>query len=127
MQFRLRTSAKTANILKDLQARTKLTPNVLARLAISLSLLDPSSVDDLEADNQVGFEINRQTLTGSYDVVYKVLISQHAGRALTDDEYFPDHIKKHMDRGVLKLKNHYDYAGNTEKFLVSLATLDPKS
>ena len=124
MQFKIKTSLKTANTLKDLQARTKLTPNVLARLAISLSLRDPTPVNDLELDNQVGLEFNRQTLTGSYDAMYKVLVAQHAGKALTDEEFFPEYIKKHMDRGASKLKNEYDYAGNVEKFLINLATLD---
>lgn len=119
----MRTSGKTANILKSLQVKTNLTPNVLARLAISLSLLDPEPVNDNELANTAGLEFNRQTLTGSQDAVYKAVISQHAGRYLTDGEYFPVYIKKHLDRGAPRLKNEYDYVGNSEKFLISLAKM----
>lgn len=123
MQFRLRTSGKTANIIKELQGKTNITPNILARLAISMSLLDPEQIDPTPLENPVGLEFNRHTLTGSYDVIYKVLMSQHAGRYLTDEEYFPVYFNRHLERGVPKLKNEFDYAGNTEKFLVALSEL----
>lgn len=123
MQFRLRTSGKTANIIKELQGKTNITPNILVRLAISVSLLDPEQIDPTPLENPVGLEFNRHTLTGSYDVIYKVLISQHAGRYLTDEEYFPVYFNRHLERGIPKLKNEFDYAGNTEKFLVALSEL----
>ncbi len=120
MQFRLRTSAKTANDLKYLQTCTNLNPNVLARLAIALSLLDPLSVEDGES-NSAGLEFQRATLTGSKDILYKALIIQHAGRRLTDEEYFPDYIKRHLDRGCALLMNEYKYAGNYERMIQNLA------
>lgn len=123
MQFRLRTSGKTANILKELQNNTKLTPNILARLAISMSLLDPTPINATPFENTVGVEFNRHTLTGSHDSIYKIMISQHAGRYLPDEEYYPTYINRHLDRGAPKLKNEFDYAGNTEKFLIALSNL----
>ncbi|MFZ3172298.1 MAG: DndE family protein [Carboxydocellales bacterium] len=122
MQFRLKTSVKTMNILKDLQSCTNLTPNVLARLAISLSLGDPDQVDNFPT-NTNGLEFNRHTLTGSHDLIYKSLIAQHCGRHLTDEEYFPYYIKLHLDRGVIKLFNEYKYAGNFEKLITNLVNL----
>lgn len=124
MQFRLRTSGKTANIIKELQAKTNITPNILARLAVSLSLKDPEQIDPVPLQNPVGLEFNRHTLTGSYDVIYKVLISQHAGRYLNDEEYFPIYFNKHLERGMTKLKNEFDYTGNTEKFILSISQLE---
>ena len=123
MQFRLRTSGQTANILKELQSKTKLTPNILARLAISMSLLDPTPIDATPLENPNGVEFNRHTLTGSHDLIYKIMLSQHAGRHLTDEEYFPTYFNSHLDRGAPKLKNECDYAGNAEKFLVTLSKL----
>jgi DNA sulfur modification protein DndE len=119
MYFRLRTSAKTAYDLKYLQSCTNLTPNILARLAIALSLKDPSPVDELKTNNN-GLEFNRATLTGSYDIIYKALIAQHCGRRLTDEEYFPNYIKLHLDRGCPMLINEYKYAGNYEKMISNL-------
>ncbi|AZR72163.1 DNA sulfur modification protein DndE [Anoxybacter fermentans] len=123
MIFKLKTSKETMEILKDLQAKTNLTPNVLSRLAISCSLLDNTPVDEFESDNN-GLEFNRHTLTGDYDLVFKVLISQHCNRHLTDEEYFPTYIKKHLDRGAKILKAEYQYTGNYEKFLIHLTKLN---
>ena len=47
MNFRLKTTEKTASSLKYLHSATGLTPNILARIAISLSLLDPSLPEKL--------------------------------------------------------------------------------
>lgn len=123
MQYRIKTSKATQDILKELQNATHLTPNILARLGISLSLLLDESIEDYESDSN-GLEFNRNTLTGSYDFVYKALISQKLGRKISDEEFFPYLIKKHMDRGVGLLNNEYKYAGNYEKFIKSLANLE---
>lgn len=119
MFFRLRTSIKTANDLKFLQDATKLTPNILARIAIAISLRDSNPVDNLKTNNN-GLEFMRSTLTGNHDVIYKALIAQHCGRRLTDEEYFPHYIKLHLDRGCAMLMNEYKYAGNYEKLINNL-------
>ncbi|AGE22667.1 DNA sulfur modification protein DndE [Geobacillus stearothermophilus] len=123
MQFRLKTSKETMDILKQLQSSTNLTPNVLARLAIALSLLSKEPIESFESDTN-GLEFNRNTLTGEYDFVYKALIAQQLGRPITDDEYFPSLIKKHLDRGAKWLENEYKYAGNYEKLIKGLANFE---
>ncbi|WP_243387442.1 DndE family protein [Bacillus kexueae] len=123
MQYRIKTSKQTQDILKDLQSSTNLTPNILGRLAISLSLLLDEPIEQFESDTN-GLEFNRNTLTGNQDVVFKVLIAQQLGRNITDEEYFPTLIKKHLDRGAKLLLNEYRYAGNYEKFIKSLATFE---
>ncbi len=109
-------------ILKDLQSKTKLTPNVLSRLAISLSLRDNENIDNFDEDNN-GLEFNRHTLTGDFDLIFKVLISQHCGKQLSDEEYFPVYFKKHLDRGAKMLYSEYKYTGNYEKFILHLTRL----
>lgn len=123
MQFRLKTSKDTMDILKQLQTNTNLTPNILARLAISLSLLLEEPIEHFESDTN-GLEFNRNTLTGTQDFVYKAIIAQQLGRPVSDEEYFPTLIKKHLDRGAKLLENEYKYAGNYEKFIKSLANFE---
>lgn len=125
MNFRLRTSKKTMEILKDLQAKTNLTPNVLGRLAISCSLLnDEVNINDIPEEDTNGIEFNRHTLTGDYDLLFKALVSQYCGKHLTDEEYFPTYLKKHLDRGSELLKAEYKYTGNYEKFIINLAKIN---
>lgn len=119
MNFSLKTSRKTQETLKILEAATRLAPNILARLAINLSLTNPAPIPEKEADT-TGLDFRRPTLTGSYDFLFKSLISQHTGRHLTDEEYFPFYVKQHLERGTVRLEQEYKYAGNYEKFVQNL-------
>jgi DNA sulfur modification protein DndE len=119
MNFRLKTSKYAEEKLKQLQSTTNITPNILARMAVSLSLREPSPVSNEEINNN-GIDFNRTTLTGEYDYVYKVLIAQHAQREITDDEYFPKLFNAHLERGIRLLSGEYQYAGNYEKLITNL-------
>jgi DNA sulfur modification protein DndE len=56
--------------LRNLKARTGLTPNLLCRLGYCLSLAHPNAPDpQLYADGQVR-EFNRYTLTGQWDTFF---------------------------------------------------------
>lgn len=115
MNFRLRTSSQTAEVLKSLQASTRLTPNVLSRLAVSLSLKIKEEPDAELKDNS-GLEFNRNTLTGEFDYVYKALITQYMQREVSDEEFFPGLFNAHLERGITLLENEYKHAGNADKF-----------
>lgn len=119
MNFKLKTSAKTMNTLKELQSSTGLTPNVIARLATSLSLLQPDLPDEKDRDPN-GMEFNRHTLTGQQDLAYRCLIAQRHGRQVKDEEYFPTLLKRHIDRGTQLLADEYKYAGNFERLVRNL-------
>lgn len=122
MNFRLKTSKETGEKLVALQATTGLTWNILSRLAVSLSLNDPTIPELVE--NKSGVEIHRNAMTGENDYVYKALIRQHAQRNVPDEEYFPDLFNAHLERGISLLDNEYKHAGNYEKFLQNLIKME---
>ena len=122
MNFRLKTSANAQEKLLSLQAATGFTWNVLSRLAVSLSLKDPSMPAPVE--DKTGLEIHRNAMTGENDYIFKALLRQHAMKNISDEEYFPDLFNAHLERGVSILENEYQYAGNYEKFLLKLLTME---
>ncbi len=126
MNFRLKTTHATATLLKNLQNATGLTPNILARLGISLSLLDPRPPEPVKPDSN-GLEFNRNTLTGEMDFVYKALIRQHANRAVPEDEYFPGLFNAHLERGIKLLDSEYKHAGNYNKLLNHLIKISEEN
>ena len=65
-----------------------------------------------------GLELNRQTITGEYDVYFKVLIEQAAGRQLTESEFFPQYVKAHIDQGALILESKFKHAGNLDRYIL---------
>lgn len=121
MNFRLKTSKYTGELLLSLQASTGLTWNVLSRIAIALSLNNPSIPNSVE--NKTGVEIHRNALTGENDYIFKALIRQHSKRNVSDEEYFPDLFNAHLERGITLLDNEYKHAGNYEKLLVNLINM----
>lgn len=120
MIFRLRTSQKTMEIFDDLLKKTNLKPFALAKLAIALSLQKEYATLRFDT-NSNGLDLNKQTITGKYDVMYRCLIEQHCGRHLQEEEYFPRHVKAHIDRGAILLAEEYKYA---KDFLSHLANLE---
>ncbi|MEH6908878.1 DNA sulfur modification protein DndE [Neobacillus drentensis] len=122
MNFRLKTSKETGEKLVSLQAATSLTWNILSRIAVSISLKDPSIPELVE--NKAGVEIHRNAMTGENDYIYKALIRQHANRNISDEEYFPDLFNAHLERGIVLLENEYKHAGNYEKLLLNLFKME---
>lgn len=116
MIFKLKTSKKTAEIFEEIGRSTYLKPYTLVKHAIAWSLQDASQIGDLPTDSD-GLELNRQTITGEYDVYFKALVEQAAGRHLSEEEYFPKYLKAHIDRGALILQSRYRHAGNLDRYI----------
>ena len=124
MGFRLKTSLQTKEIFEELGNRMNLKPFALSKLAISMSLTNNEPIENFKSVDNNGLELNRQTITAQYDLLFKTLIEQHAGKHLTDDEYFPTHAKLHIDRGAVMLKNRYNYSSNMEHFINQVVNKD---
>ena len=113
MVFKLKTCKETMKIFEEMGAVLHLQPFALCKLSVALSLRckEPLDFDSLPK-NTDGLELNRQTITGEYDDLFKALITSHAGRCLEDEEYFPKYLKAHIDRGAKMLGSEYRYAND---------------
>lgn len=116
MVFRLKTSKKTEEIFKDLESRTHLKPFTLVKHAIAWSIKENTSVMGYKSDSD-GLDLNRQTITGDYDIYFKVLIEQVENRFIKDEDYFPFYVKAHIDRGAIILQNMYNHAGTLDNYV----------
>ncbi|GKU30443.1 DndE family protein [Clostridium folliculivorans] len=123
MGFRLKTSRKTKEIFEEIGKSSNLKPFALSKIAVSLSLKDITPIDEFESNDTNGLELQRSTVTGEFDSIFKALIEVNLGRSINDDEYYPYYMKLHMDRGAELLANQYRYSGsNLEKFLKNALT-----
>ncbi len=116
MIFRLKTSKKTEEIFSNLENRMRCRPYTLVKHAIAWSLNEGTSVEGYESDNN-GLDLNRQTITGENDALFKALIEEIEGRYLDDEDYFPRYIKAHIDRGAIILEKRYNHAGNMDNYI----------
>lgn len=110
MVFKIKTAKKTMLMFKEISASTNFAPFILSKLAISLSIKNgkPLSKDDLCTDS-FGLELNRQTITGEWDELYKSLIQMLENRHIGDNDYFPKYLKAHLDRGAKLLYSEFKY------------------
>ncbi len=120
MPNKLRVSKRTQQIFATVGKKNNLQPFALAKIALALSINSgPLSEDDYTTDND-GQELNRQTIFGDHDLIFKCLIMMDAGRSLTEDEYFPKTVKAHLDRGARLLENEDRYTKNLYMGLCNL-------
>lgn len=110
MTNKLHTSSQTQAIFTSLSQSLGLQPYILSKLAIALSIKKGLLSDkDFQTDND-GLELNRQTIFGDHDLIFKALITNTEGISLTEEEYFPSMVKAHLDRGAVLLENEKKYS-----------------
>lgn len=118
MVFKIRTSKKTMELFEEITASTNYAPFILSKLAISMSIKSnvPLEEKDFQTDG-FGLELNRQTITGEFDELFKSIIEVFEGKHLDDDEFFQKYLKAHLDRGAKMIHSEYKYNSD---FLVAL-------
>ena len=122
MAFKLKTSKKTEEILSQAESSTNIPYATLVKLSIALSLRSGPLKEEDYATNTLGRELNRQTITGDADALYKCLFEVCENKHLSDEDYFPSAVKAHLDRGSLLLQNEIRYGGSD--LLTHLSELD---
>ena len=121
MQFRLKTSKKTEEIFNSIYQRTYLQPFALAKISIAIALNHSFRVGkEIQLEDSDGIELNRQTITGDNDILFKKLIELNEGRYLEDEVYFPDYVKMYIDFGAKLLEQELRYTRTPYKHLVNL-------
>ena len=119
MVFRTRTSKRTMEIFSYIQQREYLQPFILAKISIALAIRKKYKFEGVIADT-LGLDLNRQTITGENDLLFKKLIEMNEGRNISEEEYFPNYVKAYMDRGAEILEQEYKYSQDIYKHLVEL-------
>jgi DNA sulfur modification protein DndE len=106
---RIYVGEKVALRLKQLKGNTGLTPNLLCRIGLCLSLEEPGIPDpDLYAD-ETAREFNRYTLTGQWDEFFFALLRERMIQdGLDVEEKLEEQFLAHVSRGVLNLYSRID-------------------
>lgn len=106
MRFnKLKISSDASSRLRSIRQRTGLTPNLLCRIAIMLSL-EEGPAASLAPDDQ-GQEFNAYTLTGEYNALIASLLrfveEDEAGAGPLDNDRLVALLQAHIHRGVATL------------------------
>lgn len=98
---KLKISGDAASKLRSLRQRTGLTPNLLCRLALMMSL-EEGPLGTIRAPDEEGNEFNAYTLTGEYGAMFAALlrwVEEGTDQTLEDDELLA-RLRGHIHRGV---------------------------
>ena len=106
-------------IFSHIQQREYLQPFILAKISIALAIRKKYKFEGVIADT-LGLDLNRQTITGENDLLFKKLIEMNEGRNIPEEEYFPNYVKAYMDKGAEILEQEYKYSQDIYKHLVEL-------
>lgn len=120
MQFRLRTSKQTEEIYAAIYAREYLQPFALVKISIALALHDGYKAQNNATDDMNGLDLNRQTIMGENEALFKALIELNEGRYIEEEDYFPMIVKQYIDYGALLLEQEYKYGHDFYSHLVNL-------
>ena len=116
MQFsRIHTSQRCRGILSNLKIKTGLTPNILSRFGICLSLKDPSVPNPEEFDEN-GTEFLPLVLFGEHEKLFLALMIDRLHRdGLDSEKYLNIMLRAHLNRGVYSLVSRdYGLSGINE-------------
>ena len=116
LQFsRIHTSQRCRGILSNLKIKTGLTPNILSRFGICLSLKDPSVPNPEEFDEN-GTEFLPLVLFGEHEKLFLALMIDRLHRdGLNPEKYLNIMIRAHLNRGVYSLVSRvYGLSGINE-------------
>ncbi len=104
LQFsRIHTSQRSRGILSNLKIKTGLTPNILSRFGICLSLKDPS-VPNPEEFDELGTEFLPLVLFGEHEKLFLALMIDRLHRdGLDPEKYLNIMLRAHLNRGVYSL------------------------
>ena len=99
-----RVSSRTTNLFGMLKTSTGLTPNILARFAICLSL-QQRGIPNPDEYNKDGSEFAPAVLFGHHESLYLALMINRLKEDGLDPEYYlAEMTRAHLNRGAIGLK-----------------------
>jgi DNA sulfur modification protein DndE len=100
---RLRVCQEADLRLRNLKARTGLTPNLLCRLGFCLSLNDPRRPDPAQYPEDGPRGINPYTLIRPWESLILALLKERCHQDGIDEKDLENQFRAHVNRGILLL------------------------
>ena len=104
MKFnRIKLSNRSQQLLASMKKKTGLTPNILARFALCMSIKEKSIPNPDEFDER-GSELSPAVLFGEHEQTYHTLMINRLDNDKLDyEKYLNTMVRAHINRGVIAL------------------------
>lgn len=116
---KLKISSEATNKLRILKQKTGLTPNLLCRIALMLSLEEGTLGNNIPLPDEDGSEFNAYTLTGEHSSIYFAFLRlvEESPDNILDNDTLLDRMRGHIHRGVgalsVRTKSSNDILNNS--------------
>src|SRR5574339_649674 len=98
---KIRVSANVTKILLIIKGRTGLTPNIICRMSLCLSISYPS-LPSMKITDSLGQEFNRYTLLGEMDPFFISILKERLVKdGLDAEKELINQFRAHLERGVV--------------------------
>ena len=105
---RIRVSSRSTHAFGMLKSSTGLTPNILARFCICLSIKQ-RGIPNPDEYNKDGAELAPAVLFGEHEPVYLALVINRLKQDGLDPEHYLDEMTRaHLNRGAIGLRQRID-------------------
>ena len=116
---KLHISSRSTKYLPSLKMKTGLTPNIVCRMGLCLSIAEPS-IPDTKMDDDKGQEFSRYTLLGEWDPFFISILRER----LIQDKLDPEkdlvvQFKAHLNRGIMMLQSRIKDLSDIHELLPS--------
>ncbi|PMR70408.1 DndE family protein [Halomonas heilongjiangensis] len=118
---RIHLNKKTWDRLQYLQTKTRLTPNVIARVAITLALRDTRTASISDSHPDQTHIINRDVLFGEHEQSFQAMIRQFLWEQNISSD-IQAVIRSLIDSGLHKLGHVQSLSGLAENFFERYST-----
>jgi DNA sulfur modification protein DndE len=124
---KLHASSRASKYLPFLKMKTGLTPNIVCRMGLCLSIAEPT-LPDTKMDDDKGQEFSRYTLLGEWDPFFISILRER----LIQDNLDPEkdllvQFKAHLNRGIMILQSRIKDLSDIHDLLPAIVTpLEPK-
>ena len=99
---KIKLTREASNRVRYTAGRTGLTPNLLCRIGLCLSLADPT-IPNPKQFHEEEREFNRYTLLGEHDDFFVALLIERCRRDGVGQEHLSAYFRAHLNRGVIIL------------------------
>lgn len=121
---RLYVGEQASSKLRGLQQRAQITPNLLCRIGLCLSLEDESPINAAMYADGNAREFQMSTLLGPQQELYLALLRERLlDDGLLESADLNEYLRAHISRGVIQLSNQ---VGKVEDLVRFVALMEPK-
>lgn len=117
MGDKLKLSLTASSHLDFISNKLDLKRFIICRMALSKAIADDFTSKTYESSDSNGIEFNKSTLLGKHEYLYRALMVHKEDRLLSEEEFFPQLVKKYIEFGIECMYIDYGIINSPTNFL----------